>query len=208
MKCVECGKDAFYTYQGNSYCEDHYRKSHQNKYKARYVYLTGILLWLIIWAVLIYGIMDQHLDLNMFHDAGSWWIFVLVPLLGCTIGLLVNMKIWWEPRPFRDYETEVGVIEFVERNVGPLITANSIVMSITFLAYARLFEEFPPVAFAVYEILSISFACLVLPVYWIPSDSPKDLVKLRHVKTLFFFYSIFFLFAALITLALCMISLT
>ena len=150
--------------------------------------------------------MDQYLDLNMFYDAAFWWIFVLVPLLGCTIGLLINTKIWWDPRSFEDYKIEVDVIEFVERNVGPLITANSIVMSITFLVYAQLLGKFPPPPFIIYEIFSISFACLVLPLYWIPSDSPKDLVRLRHVKTLFFFYSVFLLFAALITLALCTIS--
>lgn len=206
MKCVECNKNALYVYQGNSYCEEHFKNLQQNKYSARYIYITGIFLWFSIWGVLVWGIMDQYLSLNMFHDAAFWWIFVLIPLLGCTFGLLINTKIWWKPRSFGDYKTEVSVIEFVERNVGPLITANSIVMSITFLAYARLMGEFPPTAFTIYEMFSISFACLVLPLYWIPSDSPKDLVRLRHVKTLFFFYSIYFLFAALITLALCMSS--
>jgi len=171
-------------------------------YRARNIYLLGIALWFAIWLVLIYAIMDQYLRLNMFAVRSYWWLFFFVSILGCAIGLSVNAKIWWAGRKFEDYNVEVNVIEFVERNVSPLITANSIVLSVTFLACITVTKKFPPTAFVVYEMLSMIFACLVLPLYWIPSDSVRDLVRLRHVKTVFFFYSVFFLFAALMVLAL------
>lgn len=203
MKCIVCGENAVYTYHGDSYCEKHFKERTENKISARLTYLLGIGLWVIIWGVFIYGILDQHFGLNMFIDLTNWWVFALFSVVGCVVGLGVNVKIWWTERSFEDYKTEVDVIKFVERNVGPLITANSIVLSITFLAYAQLYERFPPTSFILYEILSLAFACLVLPLYWIPSDSPKDLVKLRHIKTVFFFYSVFFFFASLVALALC-----
>jgi len=146
--------------------------------------------------------MDQYLQLNMFAIPSCWWMFFLISVVGCAIGLAVNAKIWWRERMFETYGTEVNVIEFVERNVSPLITANSMILSVTFLACITVAKRFPPTAFVVYEMLSTVFACLVLPLYWVPSDSVRDLVRLRHVKTLFFFYSVFFLFAGLMVLVL------
>lgn len=202
MKCVVCGQEAVYTYHGDTFCNEHFNEQTENKYSARQVYLLGIIFWLLLWIVFIYGALNKYLQLNMFVRPDSWWIFALFSIIGCVIGLSFNLKMWWNPRSFACYETEVRVIEFVERNVGPLITANSIVLSITFLSYVQLLKSFPPISFIVYEILSLAFASLVLPLYWIPADHPKDLVKLRHIKTLFYFYSVFFFFAALIALVL------
>ena len=170
---------------------------------ARLIYLVGIILWLIIWVVIIYGVMNQYLKIKMFIDSTNCWFLVMFSVVGCIIGLGINLKIWWTKRSFEDYKTESEIIVCVERNVGPLITANSLVLSITSLAYAEVLATFPPTSFIIYEILSLTFACFVLPLFWIPSDATKNLVRLRHIKTIFFFYGVFFFLAALITLGLC-----
>lgn len=164
------------------------------QYKARNIYLIGIVIWVIIWLVGIFGV-----GADVFIGFNYWWL-LFIPFFACVFGLLVNAIIWWRDRSFGDYPTEVTIIEIVEGHVERLALAISIVLFVA--AMMRVLY----LSFILYEILALACAFGgVLPLYWIPCDTVKNLVKLRHIKTIPYFYSIFFFIAGLISLAVAII---
>lgn len=162
------------------------------QYRARHIYLVGTLIWIAIWLGVF--IPPFGVGVSMFASSQYWWLS-LIPFFMCIGGMLCNAKIWWEERSFGDYPTEVNIIEIVEGHVRPLVLAISVVLLI-----ATGLKVMPP-AFIWYEISALICACCgILPLYWIPCDMVEDLVRLRHWKTIPYFYSIFFFLAGLLSL--------
>ncbi len=131
--------------------------------------------------------------------------------LGLAV-LIINLYLWWTPNQYGDYHTEVGVIEFVERNSSWLLIAGG-----AFLTASAFFLIRPSPrprlaseglsAILVFESLSLFFLLFVVMLYWIPYQRwPKNLALLRHIKTLPFTYGVSFFAAAFIALLLAAIS--
>ena len=167
------------------------------EYRARNIYIMGIVVWILFWSLGIFGICDYCLGIDMFVSTKYSWLF-WIPFIACIICLSLNAYIWRKPRSFANYETEVDIIEFVERNVGPLILAISLLL--TLAVGMKELVAVLPLAFFGYIALALVFACcFVLPLIWIPYDDVRGLVRLRHFKTVPYFYAIFFFLTALIS---------
>jgi len=161
-------------------------------YKASSIYIFGIILWIAIWLFIVIPTFEY--GAISFITSKLGWVS-LIPFIMGIISMLINAIIWRKKRCFGDYETEVIVIEIVEGHVRPLVLAISVVILI-----ATNLNVMPP-AFIGYTISALVCAfCGVLPLYWIPCDTVEALVKLRHLKTIPFFYAIFFFSAGLLSL--------
>lgn len=169
----------------------------------RNLYLAGLITWLLIWAVIFIGVLADAFPSGVLVDSARRWWFLLPAALGATI-LSANLALWWESQPFGDYATELGVIEFVERNCSWFLLASG-----TFLAGGSLYFNFhlkDPrflTAFVTFMSLAILAVLPVASVYWVPKEEPpKKLVLLRHFKTIPFTYAVCFFAAAVLALLL------
>jgi hypothetical protein len=88
------------------------------------------------------------------------------------------------------------MIGFVERNV------NAIILAITVIVMLALGMNIITLAFLWYELIALVFSCFVLPLIWIPPDSVKQLVELRHIKTVPYFYAVFLFLSGVISMGI------
>ena len=122
--------------------------------------------------------------------------------------LAINFLQFSPPTRFGDYKTEVEVIAFVERNASWFLIASG-----SFLAWSALFFrgfgdiipaadlQGPIFSFLIFEALAILFILPVLLLFWMPNnDPPRELVILRHIKTLPYTYAVGFFAAAVVAL--------
>ena len=156
--------------------------------KVKWIYIVGILGLGIGWAVVWF----TDLKSGYFY---SGWFFA--PLIICFLILFINLLIWWKPRSYKEYVQEVKIIEFVERNAGCLILA----ITVAIIAIQVFMGEKGILASVInYQLWALIFAILTLALIWIPSDRPDWLVRLRHIKTIFFSYAISLFIAGIIAL--------
>lgn len=216
IKCIEggCANEAHYIDGGSSYCQVHYPKAHQKTLAARWVYVMGVLLWAGIW-LWMFGLAGPRprvlVDTILPLYSGHYWVFAIPIGIGFVV-LVINLFLWWNPRDYADYKTEVVVIEFVERNASWFLIASG-----AFLTAASFFLTRPPgtspmlpppplarqglIAVLGFESASLLLLLFVVLLYWIPPD-PKRLARLRHLKTLPFTYSVSFFAAAFTALVI------
>jgi hypothetical protein len=189
---------------------------------VRLVYLCGLGFWIVMWAVILWWIFrgtgPQGLA-KVLRElySGKRWLLSIPGFIGSLV-LGVNLCLWWRPKGFTTYKTEVRVIEFVERNSswflvasGTLLTAASLFLTRPTLDMAAKLGELPVlakqglVAVVVFESVSLFWLFLVVSLYWVPPD-PKELVFLRHLKTLPFSYGVSFFAAAISALLAAVMS--
>ncbi len=145
------------------------------------IYLAGLVLWIIMFpAFYFYRYHSQAYQLYHF------WYFIPFGL-GIFI-LCWNAWRWSSINLCGDYKTEVGIIEFAERNTSYLLIA------ISFISYFMGAKEY-------YFLLSLYFAVGgVLPLYWIPKNKVKNLMFLRHIKTIPYTYAICFFLMGIVSI--------
>lgn len=208
LKCAQkdCSSAAQYIDAGSSYCQDHFQKREQpqGQLSVRWVYLAGLFLWIAIWLWIIGWIGPQSLAQTILPAyAGNKGLLAIPVGMGLVV-LLINLCLWWAPKGYAGYETEVKVIEFVERNAGWFLIASG-----AFLTAASFFLTRPPgalltppllareglVAILAFESASLFCLLFVVSLYWTPPN-PKSLARLRHLKTVPFTYGVSFFAAA------------
>ena len=158
------------------------------------IYSIGILFWLLIWGLIFHRVCNYY----------GWRLFYLAYLLPVIGGMFVlwrNYDIWQHAIEIEEYPREVCLIEFVERN------ANYVILGITalFIASELIFRDkvVDLTGFYSFQIFSLIFSIgFVLPLLWKPhkDGDSSSLVILRHWKTVWYTYSIYFFLSA--TLAL------
>src|SRR5258708_3340182 len=84
---------------------------------VRWVYVLGLIGWVVIWTWMFAGprpkVWVDAID-ALYLD--HYWVLG-IPLGIGIIALVVNLVLWWKPGSYaEEYDTEVKVIEFVERN--------------------------------------------------------------------------------------------
>jgi len=219
LRCTksDCSNDAQYVYNGCSYCSTHYREGEQRDLSARPVYLWGIVFWIVIWVVIFGGVglgwfPEKFL---LVYSPDNWFLSLRYLCIPMALGLAVlgiNLYLWRTPSQYGDYQTEVGVIAFVERNASWLLIAGGAFLTAS--AFFLIRPKEPPKlaseglqAILVFESLSLFFLLFVVMLYWTPYQQwPKNLVLLRHIKTIPFTYGVSFFTAAFIALLLAAIS--
>lgn len=206
LKCIEagCTNDACYVYRGSTYCQNHYQTGQQQTLSACWVYAVGLIIWVGIWlGIFVGGKLGWALMNTVLFGYAPYKSLLAFPIfIGCFV-LGANLWLWRHPERYASYETEVTIIEFVERNSGWFLIASG-----TFLIAAASFLNrpgstaslsFPAVLF--FESLSLFLLLFVVSLYWIPyRPAPKNLALLRHIKTVPFTYSVSFFAAALLAL--------
>ncbi len=162
------------------------------------LYLAGTALWLYIWLFLVW--VELHWRLNLF--GGSYWPVFVLPVLYAVVTLLVNARLSRNQTP-APYETEIEVIEFVERNSSWFLVGSSAVFAWAALAKDILHLTFPLKPFVIYITLSMMLLCIPILLYWVPYErKPRNLIRLRHWKTVPFTFAVSFFSAAVLTLLL------
>ena len=211
LKCVEsgCSRDAQYIEGGYSYCQEHYQAERQERLSARWVYVIGLFLWFGIWGLIYAGVkLDNPLLGKILFAYLDHMGLLWIPIIIGALVLGINLWLWWSPQRYASYQTEVEVIEFVERNSSWFLIASG-----TFLTAASFFltragtpssTPHPGIlTFLFFEGASLMFLLLVVMLYWIPYQPfPKNLARLRHFKTIPFTYAVSFFAAAFIALVL------
>lgn len=123
------------------------------------------------------------------------------PFVSCFVILIANALLWVAAPSYENYEVEVPVIQFVERNAAHVVTAitGSILIAV---AISAIKSQAPiPKEFILFQ--AAAFICAVvgvLPLYWIPSKKVHWLVILRHLKTVPFSYAIVLFLTGLVIL--------
>lgn len=185
---------------------------------ARWVYLCGLGLWIAVWLSIFLctfeGNGPQRLAVIL-HKlyAGKGWILAFPFTIG-LLALVANLWLWWSPMGFATYETEVEVIEFVERNSSWFLVASGTLLTAAALFLTRSTEGgLPPPPLAregllvvvMFELASLLCLFLVVSLYWVPPD-PKKLALLRHLKTVPYSYGVSFFAAAITALVVAVMS--
>jgi hypothetical protein len=179
------------------------------KMNAKHVYICGIIGWLLI-CILAISLGWANVGIELFNIKTLNLLYFL-PFIFGFIPLAWNLKIWWSDKQYTNYETEVEVIEFAERNANYIILAITAVCILAQMITAtkisiragKSFFELIPIEFIYYQGGAMLCAIIgVLPLIWMPpeNDNAKSLVWLRHLKTIFYTYSIFLLSAGIIGL--------
>jgi hypothetical protein len=164
------------------------------------IYLFGIMLWIttIMLLISLYQILFPNVSLVASLITKSN-IYYLIPIISCTITLLWNLS-WLatkEGAAKDDYENEVKLVEFVERNGYYIIL--SITAIFIYLGILQIKHLSP--FFYLWMITSIAIqACGVLPLIWAPVNDHRRLAWLRHFKTVWYTFSIYIFFFGIIAL--------
>ena len=162
------------------------------KLKILTIYISGIILWGILWI-----------------PAGGYSLMTASPLLwfpyvAAIVILLINMFLWSDPdrdAECDNYEKELAKIQYLERNAAHMVTA--ITGALIIAAAISAIKENAPVPGDVILFESAAFICAVvgvLPKYWIPSKKGEWMMILRHLKTVPFTWAISLFLAGLLML--------
>jgi len=162
--------------------------SDNEKWRIRSIYSIGITAWVLAWINL--AIIFGGPDLIYLKDLINWF-YVVAFIIG-LLPLMSNLFHWWTKQEYQNYITEVKIIEFVERNANYLILA---LTAICFLSQAITTTKQIALSMEFILFISLSFIFLigfVLPLIWAqPSNNnSKELVFLRHFKTVFYTYAL------------------
>jgi hypothetical protein len=165
----------------------------------------GIIVWLIVWLVICLGY------LRFLFSYETLWF--LIPFALCSILMVLGginaRKKAQLTYPLEAQKTEEGKIEceresfkWISTYMANLLLAITIVIPIAvYLAGTK--NIFTPEwwPFFLFEFLALGIAVgLILPFFW--PNKCSWLILLRHIKTVFFLYVIFFFLSGLIVLAL------
>jgi hypothetical protein len=156
------------------------------------IYITGMVCWVVGWGI-IYLCTGLKSVFKAEPLRGKFYRFL--PILLCLIILGINWWIWREPCSYEKYAQEVKIIEFVERNAGWLILAITVVMIVLQPLIRKKGIQGQVIN---YQLWALIFAILTLALIWVPSNRPDWLVRLRHIKTIFFSYAISLFIAGII----------
>jgi len=164
------------------------------------VYLMGIFGWIAIWEIIAGIQLFATANLGLFGSGGHWFIFLLPPQTVALTTLFWNAYVSWKHAKQAKYQTELGVIELVEKNAGLFLVGSSAIFVFASFAIRDLRLPVSFSGFIIYETLSLIFLSFVLLLHWIPDpDKPLDLARLRHFKSVPFTYAVSFFLAALMT---------
>ena len=209
LKCTAgtCAANAVCVIGGRSYCDSH--RQNLSDRKAGWiwlVHLTGLVLWAITWTVIFAGVGLGWFSHTVLISSQDKWYFLAAAFLG-SIPFVSNMILWVRPGGYANYQIEVTVIEFVERNASWFLIASAIALgggSFFFRNFPEGIDETPYMtSFVIFISLSLLSLLPVVQVYWIPyEDDPKHLVWLRHLKTVPFAFGAGFFAAAAVALLL------
>jgi len=184
-------------------------KAHDEEAKIRKLaciaWVLGIIGWIIVWLVIYLGC------LRFLFFYGTLWL--LIPFVLCLILMVLGginaRKKAQLPYPPEAQKTEEGKIEceresfkWISTYMANLLLAITIIIPIAvYLAGTEniLTPEWWP--FFLFEFLALGIAVgLILPFFW--PHKCSWLILLRHIKTVFFLYVVFFFLSGLIVLAL------
>lgn len=155
---------------------------------ALVIYSIGCIGWLYLWHKLIGpGWLSKNLALYIAY-------------LGSVFVFLVNIILsFYNKTP--DYATELNIYSYVEQNAKTVASISLALAIVVFFKYNTEDKGLAPLSSKKFIFLifcSFLFSVVgCLPLYWMP---PIDgwLTTLRHIKTVPFTYSVFFLAAAII----------
>jgi hypothetical protein len=151
-----------------------------------FVYVLGILGWLFIWKVYNgYKLMKEKKPLIL--------IFLMTILVLGINGVLTLIS------PIPPYETELKIYEYVEVNSRVIATMALAIAVFAYYALSTIKRSFDLIKnFLFYIICGFIMVMIgVFPLYWMPANDGW-LTVLRHIKTVFYTYSLFSISAAMI----------
>ena len=167
----------------------------------RLVYFPAIVVWTAIWIVLGVSELGTNPSLGLFGSRGQWVIFLFPPHAVVGVALLSNLVLWKKGSAYSSSESELKIIDVLERHASFFLIGSSAVFVFASLSIRDLGLKFSVSAFIIYETLSLICLSTVLLLYWIPAESkPENLVLLRHLKTIPFTFAVSFFLAALMTI--------
>jgi hypothetical protein len=150
------------------------------------VYILGILGWLFIWKVYDgYKIMKEKKPLI--------FIFMMALFVLGLNGVLTLIS------PIPPYETELTIYEYVEVNSRVIATMALAIAVFAYYALSSIKRSFDLIHNFLFYIMCgfIMVMIGVFPLYWMPATDGW-LTVLRHVKTVFYTYSLFSISSAMI----------
>jgi len=169
------------------------------------VYIFGIMIWITAFMVFISLYRTLFPKVDLFASLlGKSNIYYLIPAIACIITLWWNLRLLAtkEGQGKGDYEGEVKLVEFVERNgyfIILAITAIFLFLGTDVVRNIRRFHLSP--FFYLWMLSSIAIqACGVLPLVWAPVNDAKRLAWIRHFKTVWYTISIYIFLFGIIAL--------
>ena len=157
------------------------------------MYLFFLLIWVLV-NCLLYIFLKQICSLSSLISTSLGLVFLLINLVLWIRGESMDMSF--------TYRMELEKMQYLERNAAHMLTAFSCIVFLFSLSYkndAGIINEHAFYSSIHFFLLSISIALVgVLPKIWIAKSNPLGLVLLRHLKTIFFTYSIFFMLNGII----------
>ena len=143
------------------------------------IYTVGILGWSFFW---FFFVGDWA-----FKSIRSLW----VPFVLCLFFLVLNLFISGFNGVVAHIELEEGLFNVLENRASLAIDATASVLIVATIIYGVSIKELPSLFII---LVSSAFVCLIglmVPVTWIPTDSPRMLFILRHCQTVPFLWGVF-----------------
>ncbi len=214
IECSEsgCKGEPVHILRRQVYCAVHV----PDTWKAWHLHLIGLICWAAAWATIFFGVSRGWFPDEILINAHDKWFFLIPAGIGAFV-FVANIFLSLSSGRFTNYQTEVQVIEFVERNASWFLVASGTFLGggsfyFNFLHRAdgalpasRSLGESAPFVSAFILFISLSVFCLlpVVSLYWVPyQESPYKLVILRHLKTIPFAFGLGFFAAAMLALLL------
>lgn len=159
----------------------------ESDFVALFIYLFGMVLWVYLW--------HKMVGYKLIQEKKLLYIAVIGPIINFLINIILACY-----TKVPDYETELNVYLYVERNattIAGLALAISIFVVLKFNQKNQSITSSSTKRFLVLNFWAFLYAVIgCLPFYWMPPIKGA-LTILRHVKTVPYTYSLFTLAAAI-----------
>lgn len=159
----------------------------ENDYVALFIYLSGMALWFYLWHKMVgYKLTKEKM-----------WLYIA--FIGPIINFMTNIILACYTK-IPDYETELNIYLYVERNAT---TIAGLALAISIFVVLKIKDTQLNTSPSMKTFLFLIFWAFLyavagcLPLYWIPPIKGA-LTVLRHVKTVPYTYSLFTLAGAII----------
>ncbi|MDD5382311.1 MAG: hypothetical protein PHH60_01470 [Candidatus Margulisbacteria bacterium] len=166
-------------------------------------YLSGIVIWIFIGIAILSFVIKYSMTPDYAISIADY--LLSIPFAGLIIYLTWNCILSRMENKSKEenlYKEEVELVKFVERHANYLIYGITGVFIAAQVLSGQLKHEANFALFYLFMILSMILSvCGVLPLIWIPKGDDKFLEWLRHFKTIWYGYSIYFFLAGIIALA-------
>jgi len=174
---------------------------------AKNLYLSGTLVWVATFMLFVSLYRNLFPKTNLLASLTTKSnMYYLIPFIACLITLLWNFLLLSTSvkgdQGKSDYEGEVKLVKFIERNgyyIILAITAIFLFLGTDMVRNIRRFHLSP--FFYLWMLSSIAIqACGVLPLIWAPVNDAKRLAWIRHFKTVWYTISIYVFFFGIVAL--------